>query len=315
MTQSLRVSALNKAIDTLKDALRHCRICPRRCGADRLSGDLGYCRAAIDPRVYSYFPHQGEEPPISGTRGSGTIFFSHCNMKCAYCQNYEFSQLDKGEDVSTDRLAGMMLDLQGRGCHNINLVTPTHYLPQILLALRTATDKGLALPIVYNTSGYELPETISLLDGIVDIYLVDMRYSSEDMARKYSDAANYVKHNRPAVGEMLRQAGHLSMDDSGIARKGLIVRLLCIPEGTSGTVETLRFIKDKLGSNTHISLMSQYFPAHRASGLSEISRPISPTEYQNIVDEARLLGLNNGWIQDDPDELDHNFRGTNIRPL
>lgn len=307
-----KIALIKKANIALKDSLRRCAICPRRCGADRTGGKTGYCRALHNPVVYSYLPHHGEEPPISGAKGSGTIFFSHCNMRCAYCQNYYFSQLDKGEETSVEKLADMMLYLQAKGCHNINLVTPTHYIPQILISLEAALERGLDIPIVYNTSGYELAETIKLLDGIIDIYMPDMRYSDNGTAKRYSDADKYVEVNRPAVKEMHRQVGDLVIDEDGIAKRGLIVRLLVLPNGVSGAEETLRFIKRELGGNVYLSIMSQYYPTFKALGLGDISRGVTPEEYKNVVDEARLLELNNGWLQEAPAGADPGFLGTNI---
>jgi len=308
-----KIDIVRKVNALLKPSLKSCAICPRRCRVDRSSGKAGYCRALFRPVVYSYSPHHGEEPPLSGTRGSGTIFFAHCNMKCVYCQNYYFSQLDKGDEVSIEKLAGMMLGLQGRSCHNINLVTPTHYLPQILAALEIALEGGLKIPIVYNTSGYELLDTIKLLNGIIDIYLPDMRYSDNEMAKRYSDAPGYVENNRACVAEMQAQVGDLVLDNSGVAERGLIIRLLALPEGVSGTEHTLKFIKDSISPKAYLSIMSQYYPTFKAQQFSQISRSVTVGEYKNVVDEAMVLGLNNGWIQESPEELDPKFRGTNIK--
>ena len=258
--------------------------------------------------------HHGEEPPISATSGSGTIFFSHCNMKCVYCQNYYFSQLDNGAATTTEELAEMMFSLQGSGCHNVNLVSPSHFVPQILSALEIAIGKGLSIPIVYNTSGYDLPETLKLLDGIVDIYLPDMRYSDDGMAEKYSDAPDYVKYNRASIAEMHRQVGDLVLDEAGVALSGLIIRLLVLPEDISGTRESLKFIKESISSNAYLSIMSQYYPTFKSYNYKELSQGVIPAEYQNVIDEARRLGLNNGWIQEIPDENDTKFFGTNIKP-
>jgi putative pyruvate formate lyase activating enzyme len=235
-------------------------------------------------------------------------------MKCAYCQNYRFSQLDAGKEADTSGLASIMLELQGSGCHNINLVNPTHHLPQIMLALEEAVEGGLKIPIVYNSSGYDLPDTVKALEGIVDIYLPDMRYSDDAMASRYSDAKDYVQVNRDAVSEMRRQVGELSCNPSGVAEKGLIIRLLVMPGGVSGTIETLRFIKERFGAGTHLSIMSQYYPTYKAGDHPEISRPVTPEEYKNVVDEAWRLGLNKGWIQDAPENIDPRFYGTNIKP-
>ena len=309
----VKLEHVRRANVTLKDSLKSCAICPRKCRVDRIAGKIGYCRASYNPKIYSYLSHRGEEPPISGIRGSGTIFFSHCNMKCTYCQNYHFSQLDKGKEVTIESLADIMLSLQGKGCHNINMVTPTHYIPQILIALEIALGKGLDIPIVYNTSGYELAEMIKIMDGIVDIYLPDMRYSDEAQAKKYSDADSYVKYNRATVKEMQRQVGCLKMSKDGFAEKGVIIRLLALPNKVSGTEDTLIFIRNGISQNTYLSIMSQYYPTFNACKFSEISRGITSGEYKNVVDEAHLLGLNNGWIQENPEKVNPAFYGTNIK--
>ena len=312
--RNTKLKLIRKALHSLKGSLKDCSICPRRCGVDRLNGKKGYCRAPLNPVLYSYSPHHGEEPPLSGRNGSGTIFFSHCNMKCVYCQNYYFSQLDNGKEVSINRLSDIMLHLQKEGCHNINLVSPTHFLPQILMALEIATEEGLDLPIVYNTGGYDRPETIRLLDGIIDIYLPDMRYSDNEMAKIYSGAGDYVEFNRPCVKEMQYQVGDLILDKNGIAGKGLIIRLLALPGDISGTKDSLKFIKENIGENAYLSIMSQYYPTFKAYEYGQLSRGVTCGEYKNIVDEAKFLGLNNGWIQKTPQEFDVRFLGTNIKP-
>ena len=309
-----RPSALHKAAESFKDSLKKCAICPRKCGVDRIRGRLGYCRAPYNPVVYSYFAHHGEEPPISGSRGSGTIFFSHCNMKCVYCQNYSFSQLDEGSEISIESLSDIMLHLQETGCHNINLVSPTHFVPQIVLALETAFAKGLKIPIVYNTGGYDSTETLKRLSGVIDIYMPDMRYSNNEMASKYSDAPDYVEYNRPAIKEMHTQVGDLVLDDTGVARRGLIIRLLALPGKISGIEDTLRFVKEKVSKSAYLSIMSQYHPIFKAGSFKELSRTISGDEYKNVVDACRLLGLNNGWTQEMPSGTDDKFLGTRIEP-
>ena len=301
-------------MDSLKGSLDKCAICPRRCGADRAGGHPGYCRAPAGPVVYSYITHHGEEPALSGSKGSGTIFFTHCNMKCVYCQNYIFSQLDNGEEISIERLASIMKELQDKGCHNINLVNPTHFVPQIIPALKIAVEKGLEIPIVYNTSGYDLVNTIKILDGIIDIYLPDMRYSDNKTAIAYSDAYDYVEHNRACVKEMHRQTGDLVTDDKGAAIKGLIIRLLVLPRNISGTNESLKFIKENVSKNTCLSIMSQYYPTFKAYNFKDISRGVPREEYKIEVDEAHKLGLNNGWIQEMPEYSERDFLGTNIEP-
>lgn len=295
--------------------LEKCRICPRQCGVNRLKGELGYCRTGESPKIYSYSPHHGEEPVLSGTRGSGTIFFSHCNMRCVYCQNYYFSQLDEGSEMSIDGLASVMLKLQEIGCHNINLVSPTHNAVSIAAAVKSAKDKGLRLPIVYNTSGYDLVDTLKSLDGIIDIYMPDMRYASFDLAVRYSDAPGYVEYNRAAVKEMHRQVGDLVIDKDGIAMRGLIIRLLVLPENISGAKDTLGFIAGEVSKNAFLSIMSQYYPTFMAYNFKELSRPIGKGEYSEILDEARRLGLDNGWVQDMADGVDTDFAGTDIKKI
>ena len=314
MNNQTKLKKIKDAVRKFEGSLSKCAICPRRCGVDRLSGKLGYCRAPAETIVYSYLVHHGEEPALSGSKGSGAIFFAHCNMSCVYCQNYYFSQLDKGNAASTEKLASIMLNLKKMGCHNINLVSPTHFVSQILSALEIAIEKGLDIPIVYNTSGYDLPDTIRLLDGIVDIYLPDMRYSDNEMARIYSDAADYVEFNRENVKEMHRQVGPLILDNNGIAIKGLIIRLLVLPNDASGTSETLKFIRDNISKDTFLSIMSQYYPTFKASNFKDISRGLTKLEYKIKVDEAHKLGLNNGWIQEGPDGVNEKFLGTNIKP-
>ncbi len=310
--KSSKLARIRVSLEPLRDSLKKCAICPRRCGVDRTRGKTGYCRAPFNPVVYSYSSHHGEEPPLSGTNGSGTIFFTHCNMRCVYCQNYYFSQLDNGSEITIERLAAMMLYLQKARCHNINLVSPSHFVPQIVMALEMAVSRGLTIPIVYNTGGYDLPDTIKLLDGVIDIYMPDMRYSDNAMAARYSDAPDYVETNRRCVSEMQRQVGDLVLDDKGIAKKGLIIRLLALPGDISGTIRTLHFIRDDISGDAYLSIMSQYYPTFKAYDYKEISRGVTQREYQNIVDEAKKLGLNKGWVQEMPTEFDTKFFGTNI---
>jgi putative pyruvate formate lyase activating enzyme len=257
-------------------------------------------------------PHHGEEPPISGKNGSGTIFFSNCNMACIYCQNYEFSQAGQGREVDFIELAEVMLQLQDMGCHNINLVTPTHVMPQILKALSIAVPKGLKIPLVYNTGGYELVDIIKLLDNIVDIYLPDMRYADNDMATKYSAAANYPGYNQEALKEMYRQVGIADIDNAGIIKKGLIIRHLVLPNNTSGTDRVMKFIAQELSQDIYISLMSQYFPCYKAGRVKELARRITPEEYEDAKKTMQKYGLNNGWIQESGGL--ERFAGVNIKP-
>jgi putative pyruvate formate lyase activating enzyme len=309
-----KLKLIRNAVKNFESALKRCAICPRKCGVDRSGGKTGYCRAPIDPVVYSYIQHHGEEPALSGSEGSGTIFFAYCNMKCVYCQNYQFSQLDNGQKITIERLASIMLGLQRSGCHNINLVSPTHYVPQILKALEIAVEEGLNIPIVYNTSGYDSADTIKMLDGIIDIYLPDMRYSDNGMAKRYSDAKDYVECNRSSIEEMQSQVGDLALDENGIAKKGLIIRLLVLPNEVSGTRQSLKFIRDHISKNSALSIMSQYYPTFKAHNFKEISRRVERGEYEIIVDEAFSLGLNNGWVQEYEEKPDGKFLGTNIEP-
>ena len=264
---------------------------------DRTKGELGVCGAGQTPMVSSYNAHFGEEPPISGTRGSGTIFLTNCNLNCIYCQNYPISQLGHGNEVTEEELAGMMLSLQSRGCHNINFVTPTHYMPQILSGLVLAAEQGLALPLVYNTGGYELIEVLRLLDGVVDIYMPDMRYASDEMGLKYSGAPGYAAHNRPAIKKMHGQVGDLAMDAEGVGVRGLVIRLLVLPESISGTEETLEFIAREVSTDSFISLMAQYFPAHRAESTPPLDRRVTRAEYGRALKKMRELGFSQGWAQ------------------
>jgi putative pyruvate formate lyase activating enzyme len=289
---------LNRIIEATFKMLGSCCICPRKCKIDRLNDKRGFCRIGLKPQVCSFMPHHGEEPAISGKRGSGTIFFSGCNMACVYCQNYEFSQLDEGSGVGDEELADFMLQLQEIGCHNINLVTPTHILPQILKALSLAIPKGLKIPLVYNTGGYECFKIIKLLDGIVDIYLPDMRYADNDMAIQYSCAPDYPKFNQEALKEMHRQVGTAQLDNEGIIKKGIIIRHLVLPHNISGTDRIMKFIAQELSKDTYISLMSQYFPCYKANRFKEISRRITYKEYADAKRAMEKYGLHNGWIQE-----------------
>ncbi|MCX5701549.1 MAG: radical SAM protein [Candidatus Omnitrophica bacterium] len=311
--ESYKNGRLNKIVDEAFKMLESCCICPRRCKVNRLKDEEGFCQTGFKPKVYSLMPHYGEEPAISGKLGSGTIFFSSCNMNCVYCQNYEFSQSDKGRQVGFEELADCMLRLQDFGCHNINLVTPTHIMPQILKALNNAIFKGLKIPIVYNTGGYEFSEVIKLLDGIVDIYLPDMRYSDSAMAVKYSNAKDYPKYNQETLKEMYRQVGNAEIDSNGLIKRGLIIRHLVLPNNIAGTDKIMEFISKELSKDTYISLMSQYAPCHNAEQFKELSRRVTSSEYEEAQQAMQKYGLNKGWIQESGG-LDR-FAGINIKPL
>jgi len=309
-----RKRIIKKVLPEIRGMLKSCTLCPRQCRVDRLAGKNGYCRAGLRPAVHSYGLHPGEEPPVSGTMGSGTIFFTYCNMSCVYCQNYKFSQLSKDRELSSDELANVMVNLEKLGCHNINLVSPTHFVQQILEAIMLADDKGLSLPIVYNTGGYDFLDIIKLMDGVIDIYMPDMRYSNDKMASAYSNADGYVSSNRECVKEMYRQVGDLIMDPStGTALRGLIVRCLVLPENISGTERTLEFISAEVSKNTYISMMSQYYPSYRASEFEELSQRITNREYEIILRKMSELGLENGWVQASPSGMDTRLGGHRIK--
>ena len=280
--------------------LAACDLCPQACGINRLAGETGLCGGGKTPRIASANIHRGEEPPISGSRGSGTVFLSGCTLNCRFCQNFPISQLRNGTDHSVGQLADKMLSLQSKGAHNINFVTPSHFTPQILAALYLAIGKGFHLPIVWNTSGYERLDTLELLDGIVDLYLPDMKYAAEAQALQLSQAPGYPELNRDAVTEMLRQVGHLECDDQGIAVRGLIVRHLVLPQGRAGSAQTLAWIAEHLGTDTHIALMSQYFPAHLAGETPGMERRVTAEEYGEAVEALEWNDLENGWVQDEP---------------
>jgi len=272
--------------------LEHCEICPRRCRVNRIEGELGFCRTGRLAKVSSAGPHYGEEPPLVGYHGSGTIFFAGCNLACVFCQNYEISQLDMGVEVTAERLAGIMMHLQLTGCHNINLVTPTHVVPQILEALVIASEMGLSIPLVYNSGGYDSVDTLRLLDGIVDIYMPDAKYGSDEMAMRYSNAPGYVGVMKAAIKEMHRQVGDLVIEN-GIAVRGLLVRHLVLPDNLAGTDEVVRFISE-LSKNTYINIMDQYRPEYRADRYRELSRRITLSEYREALRLARAAGLSRG---------------------
>jgi len=283
-------------------ALIECQVCPRRCGVDRLADGRGACNVGAAPVVASWNVHPWEEPPISGTRGSGTIFFSGCTGKCRFCQNYPISQYGYGNRVSVERLGEMMLELQRRGCHNINFVTPTHFVPQILAAADHAAGLGLHVPLIYNTSGYETVETLRLLEGVIDIWLPDAKYTDDDVARRISGFPGYVANNRAALREMFRQVGdELLLDDAGIARRGMIIRHLVLPDGLADTSGVMRWIAAELSPRIHISLMDQYFPAYKAVDDPILGRKITPDEYEAALDAFEAAGLENGWLQEHDD--------------
>lgn len=267
-----------------------CDLCGRYCHVDR-STTYGGCRTGVRARIASFGPHHGEEDPLRGRRGSGTIFISRCNLRCKYCQNADISQADSGQEVSSTEFAGIMLKLQAMGCHNINIVSPTHVVAELLDALVLACDAGLELPIVYNTGGYDSPEALALLDGVIDIYMPDMKYASNENGKRYSNVPNYPEVNQAAVREMYRQVGDLRLDGSGIALRGLLVRHLVLPGGKSGTKEIVEFLAKEISKDTYLNLMDQYRPAYKAREYPPLNRPLQREEYVQAVQWATDAGL------------------------
>jgi len=294
-----------KNIKILDSILESCSLCPRDCKVNRKLNEKGYCKATDKVYIASQNLHFGEEPPITGTNGSGTIFFSFCNLGCEYCQNYPISHLGNGNIFSINELVDIMLGLQNRGAHNINFVSPTHYAPQMAQAVYLAKNKGLKVPIVYNCGGYEPEKIIDLLDGIVDIYLVDMKYGLDGLAKKYSNISKkgYVEINKSAVKKMFEQVGCLELDKKGIAKKGLIVRHLMLPKNVENTIKVLDNlvkISNDFNSvkNIHLSFMSQYHPAYNSYNFSELSEKLTEEEYNKGLEYLKELGFDNGWIQE-----------------
>jgi len=272
--------------------LESCEICPRHCHANRLQSPHGAtCRTGKRAVVSSYGPHYGEEAPLVGRSGSGTIFFANCNLKCQFCQNYEISQLGEGREVEPEELAAIMLRLQNMGCHNVNLVSPTHVVPQILAALLIAVKAGLRIPLVYNTGGYDDLKTLQLLDGVVDIYMPDMKYADAEVGWRLSRVKDYPAINRLAVKEMHRQVGDLIIDERGIALRGLLVRHLVLPNGLAGTEEIVRFIAEEISKQTYLNIMDQYRPCYNAHALPDIGRRITVREYREAIEAAERAGL------------------------
>jgi putative pyruvate formate lyase activating enzyme len=282
--------------------LGSCRICPHDCGNDRLRGEIARCYSGELPVVSAYTPHFGEEPALVGTHGVGNIFFGNCNLRCVYCQNYLISQnhrVERKNEVTIDRLAEMMIELQEKGCHGIGLVSPTHFAPQIVMALDRAAGAGLRLPLIYNTNAYDAPGVLRLLDGVIDIYLPDLKYGDDAMGREFSKVDGYAAHARRAVIEMHRQVGSgLVMGEDGLVKRGLIIRHLVLPNDIASSRETLTWIRDTLGPDTTLSVMSQYFPVHRALTMPLLDRKVRESEYHRVLDVLENLGMENGWAQE-----------------
>ena len=278
---------LQKRIDALNVILEDCHLCPRNCRVNRIQGEKGVCRVGALPMVSSFHAHFGEEKPLVGYYGSGTIFLTYCNLKCLFCQNYDISHLGEGREVSLEELGDMMISLMRQGCHNINFVTPTHQTAQIVSALTYAIERGLEIPLVYNCGGYESLETIKLLDGIFDIYMPDFKYGSNESAKKLSAAPDYVEITKVAIKEMHRQVGDLVIDRRGIAQKGLLIRYLVLPEGLAGTREVIRFIAKEISPNSYVNIMDQYRPCYKAFEHPPMDRRITSEEFEEAVRIAR----------------------------
>lgn len=285
----------------LSERLTSCNLCPRHCGVNRLREELGFCSSGTLPVVSSYCAHHGEEPALSGTRGSGAIFFGNCNLHCVFCQNYQISHdpaHQKENECRPEKLAEIMLNLQNQGCHNINLVSPTHFVPQLFQALMLAIPRGLNLPLVYNTNAYDALTTLKELDTVIDIYLPDLKYASPENAEKYSQAPEYPQTARVAIKEMFRQVGDLQTDDSELAERGVIVRHLILPHDLAGTRESLLWLVREVSPDVTLSLMSQYHPVYLAAQHPELARPISIAEYETAEQALAEAEIENGWVQD-----------------
>jgi len=278
----LSSSVLAKKVEEAEEILKECTLCPRECRVDRTAGEKGFCRTGDKPFISSWGPHFGEERPLVGRLGSGTIFFGNCNLGCIFCQNYTISHLGEGVEISFEKLADTMISLQSGGCHNINLVTPTHQMPMILRSLLIASEKGLNIPIVYNCGGYESLNSIKLLEGVIDIYMPDFKYTDPEMAFKYSKAKDYPEVARAAIKEMHRQVGDLIID-KGIALRGLLVRHLVLPEGIAGTAVVVKFIAEEISKDTYINIMDQYHPCYKAFDHPPLSRRITGGEFKDAV--------------------------------
>ncbi len=305
---------LRARVEALETLLARCTVCPRDCLNDRLQNELAACYSGRLPIVSSYTPHFGEEPALTGTRGAGNIFFGNCNLRCVYCQNYQISQTHRQQlknEITHERLAEMMLELQARGCHNINFVSPTHFAPQLARAVLVAAAQGLQLPIVYNTNAYDSVEVLRLLDGIVDVYLPDLKYADSADGYAYSKVHDYTEHARRALVEMYRQTGdELVFDEDGLLRRGLVVRLLVLPNDLAGIRESLEWIRDTLSPRVAVSLMAQYYATNRAATderYALLSRRISEGEWLRAVNALDTVGMEEGWMQE-YDGASHYYR-------
>ncbi|WP_322508191.1 radical SAM protein [Anaerolinea sp.] len=288
----LESGELQERVQQAYARLESCEWCPRRCRVNRLAGKLGVCHTGERARVASYGPHYGEERPLSGWKGSGTVFFNRCNLRCVFCQNHDISQTDEGMEVTPEQLAQIFLRLQAMGCHNINLVSPSHVVPQILAGVFLAAQAGLRLPLVYNTGGYDALEALQLLDGVVDIYMPDMKYADAAVAKQYSGVKDYPQVNRAAVREMHRQVGDLKINAQGLAERGLLVRHLVLPHRLAGTREIMKFLAEEISPNTYVNVMGQYRPEFLAERFPLLNRRVTLEEVYHAREEARRAGLN-----------------------
>lgn len=293
---------LRSRVEALEAMLGTCTLCPHNCGNNRLKNEIARCHSGYLPIVSAYAPHFGEEPALVGTHGVGNIFFGNCNLRCVYCQNSLISQNhneERGNEISCERLAEMMLELQEKGCHTIGLVSPTHFVPQIVRSVEIAAGRGLTLPLIYNSNAYDSVEVIRMLDGIVDIYLPDLKYSESDLAYQYSRIKEYPQRAREAIKEMHHQVGsELLLGDDGLVKRGLIIRHLVLPNDIAGSSDALRWIKSELGGHTTLSLMSQYFPTHKALTMPLLDRKVRQSEYEKVLALLHDLGMENGWAQE-----------------
>ena len=280
------------------EELKECKLCPFKCKVNRLDGKLGRCKASDKLKISLVSLHHFEEPCISGTKGSGTIFFSNCNFNCVFCQNYQISQEGMGQEVSIDFLAQSMLEQQAKGAHNINLVTPVMYVYQIIEAIKIAKSKGLKIPIIYNSNGYENIETIKLLEGYIDVYLPDLKYYNDELGRKYSNVNNYFEVSSKAIQEMYKQVGAPKLDENGIIQKGVIIRHLILPNEIENSKNVLKWIVNNIGKEVYVSIMAQYFPTYKAKDIKELNRKINNKEYEEIENYVYELGIENGYMQD-----------------
>ena len=301
----LRTGELRRRVEALETLLERCTVCPRDCLNNRLNDEIAACYSGRLPVVSSYTAHFGEEPALTGTRGAGNIFFGNCNLRCIYCQNYQISQTHKQQiknQITHERLAEMMLELQARGCHNINFVSPTHFAPQMARAILIAAEQGLRLPIVYNTNAYDSVEVLRLLDGIVDVYLPDLKYAGDDEGFLYSKVRSYASVSRAALAEMYRQMGdELVIDAGGLLQRGLVIRLLVLPNDVGGVRDSLEWIRSELGPRVAVSLMAQYYPTHLADATRRyvlLSRRINESEWLRAVAALDELGMQEGWMQE-----------------